>query len=168
NFPDALAASALAYSQRIPILLVQKDAIPLAVSKALTDLSVTRTIILGGSGVISSNVESQFPSPTRIAGIDRYETASLLANYTVLNYGLSWNFSLVATGTNFPDALSGGSLAGKNKAVLLLTSPSTIPYSTYVLLSSNRFGLSKIFISGGPGAISEDTKIGIDYAVIGR
>ncbi len=168
NFPDALAASSLSFTQKIPILLVKKDSVPSSVSQALVDLGVSKTIVLGGPTVISNEVESQLPSPTRIYGIDRYETSALLANYAYSNYGLLWNSLLIATGSNFPDALSGGSLAGKNRAVLLLTSPSSLSSPTYASLSANRFSVLKSFISGGPGAISENTKVEIDYTIIGK
>jgi len=83
NFPDALGAGPIAGITDAPILLVQKDAIPQATKAELTRLHPTRIVIVGGTAVISSAVESQLGNYAtfveRLAGANRYETAAKIS-----------------------------------------------------------------------------------------
>ena len=75
----------------------------------------------GGQAVAAANVAFE----GRIigaAGSNRYETASLLATA----YGSRASTAVIATGTNFADALSGGALAARLDGVLLLTPSTTL------------------------------------------
>ena len=101
NFPDALSASNLGN----PILLVRVNEIPQATVDALLTIVPDSITIVGGEGVISSEVATQLetyikpiigvikgdsshadlritlhPHATRIAGADRYETNALTIN----------------------------------------------------------------------------------------
>ncbi len=78
NFPDALGGGPLAASKHGPILLVPGTSIPAVVTAELTRLHPTNIVILGGTGVVSSGVETDlgtYGAVTRLAGADRYETA---------------------------------------------------------------------------------------------
>lgn len=81
SFPDALAGSAL-LAPEDRILLTGRDVLPMPTIAALFELKPTRVIILGGTAVVSAAVEAQvakdFPV-SRIAGADRYDTASKIA-----------------------------------------------------------------------------------------
>ena len=84
TFPDALAAGPAAGHDGGPILLVTKDSIPASVATELTRLNPGRIVVLGGTGTISTAVQTALGtytsgSVTRIAGSDRYQTASLLS-----------------------------------------------------------------------------------------
>jgi putative cell wall-binding protein len=62
NFPDALAAAAAAGRLGGPVLLVQTNAIPTVVKTELTRLQPARIVVAGGTGVVSSSVQTQlFP-----------------------------------------------------------------------------------------------------------
>jgi len=154
NFPDALAASSMAASQNIPILLVSKNSIPISTSQALSDLGITKTIIVGGIAVISSEVETNLPGPTRLSGANRYETAAKIVEYAQTNYGLSWTKPVIATGENFPDALGGGAFASKSGSPLLITSSGSLPGTTNDILLTNAYSSEKVYVLGGTGAIS--------------
>jgi len=154
NFPDALAASSMAASQNIPILLVSKNSIPEATNQALLDLGITQTIIVGGFAVISSEAEANLPGPTRLSGADRYKTAAEIVKYAQANYGLSWTKPVIATGENFPDALGGGAFACKSGSPLLITSSGSLPETINSILSTNAYSSEKVYVLGGTGAVS--------------
>lgn len=148
NFPDALAISSWAASSGVPILLSNTNSIPTSTSKALTDLHVSSTIIVGGSGVISFNVESQLPGPTRYGGSDRYDTAMKIAN------GLSTSTDklFVATGENFPDALAGSALAAKTGSTIILVD-NALPSPVSKFISDHKDKIKSVYVLGGQGVV---------------
>jgi putative cell wall-binding protein len=85
----------------------------------------------------------------RIGGGDRYETAAKIA----LNNG-SNDYVVLASGENFPDALSSGYLANQiGGGSILLTRQASIPQPT--LSAMRELGTRTVFVVGGPAAISE-------------
>lgn len=149
NFPDALAISSWAAHNAVPILLTEKNTIPDATSTALKSLQISKTIIVGGTGVISSDVAALLPDPTRYGGNNRYETARDIIN------GLHEQTDnlFLATGQNFPDALAGSALAAKYGMPILLVG-STLDPSVSSVLADNYEKTTKVFIIGGFGAVS--------------
>ncbi|NLI92395.1 MAG: cell wall-binding repeat-containing protein [Peptococcaceae bacterium] len=84
----------------------------------------------------------------RLGGQDRYETAVKISRQ-------GWqqsNFAVLATGKDFPDALSAAPLAKKYSAPILLTSPDSLPAQTETELE--RLQVRNVFIIGGYGAVS--------------
>ena len=59
NFPDALAGGPVAGLNAGPVLLVTTDTIPAATASELTRLQPNKIVILGGTGVVSTAVETQ-------------------------------------------------------------------------------------------------------------
>lgn len=145
NFPDVLSVSPYAAKNGIPILLTRSDSVPDETASALERYN--SSLVIGGTGVVSDEVFGKLPDPQRFGGKDRYETGSQVA--TRLSLGTSQAF--IATGLNFPDALTGSVLAAKNDAPILLVRPDNIPGATEQQLSSYR----DFSIFGGTGAVSE-------------
>ena len=56
NFADALAGAALAGQKNAPLYVVPKDCVPAAIVKHIQSLAPTSRVVLGGPGVLSSNV----------------------------------------------------------------------------------------------------------------
>lgn len=153
NFPDALAVSSFAAYQEIPILLTPHDELPNAVQDSLAQLKVKQTVIVGGTGVVSEKVASQVPQPIRYAGQDRYETALEI----VQNMGADLKQVYIATGENYPDALTGSALAARtNSPILLVNQNLPDKFSTPFEKQENR--RRSIFILGGKGVVSEEIK----------
>lgn len=116
NFPDALSIASYAAAHEIPILLSPADEIPPETQNFINGRNVTKSYLIGGTGVLSENVEKQTPQAERIAGADRYDT-----NFKVLNrFNYDFTYTFFATGENFPDALSGSALAGTVEAPIVL------------------------------------------------
>ncbi|UWG96435.1 cell wall-binding repeat-containing protein [Dehalobacter sp. DCM] len=144
NFPDALAISSWAAQNGVPILLSETNSLPAATSDALSTLQVTDTIITGGTGVISAQVESKLPNPIRYGGNNRYETAVSIIN----GLGQATDTLFVATGLNFPDALAGSALAAKQgKAILLVGNGIDPSVQTFLLGKVGQ--INKIYSVGG-------------------
>ncbi|WP_145990606.1 MULTISPECIES: cell wall-binding repeat-containing protein [unclassified Planococcus (in: firmicutes)] len=148
NFPDVLSVSPYAAKNGIPILLTRSDALPKETASALE--RYTSSLVIGGTGVVSEDVFGHLPNPERFGGKTRYDTGLEVA--TRLPLGDSRAF--IATGLNFPDALTGSVLAAKNDAPILLVRPDNIPSATEQQLPTYR-GFS---IFGGTGVVSEDVK----------
>jgi len=151
NFPDALAGSAASGGDG-PILLVTKDAIGGAMLTELKRLKPKRIIVLGGTGVVSAAVESALKkqaTTTRQAGADRYSTAAAIS---AEHFDSGADVAYVATGADFPDALTGGPAAAKLGGPILLTQKDVIPAATVTELK--RLKPKKIVVLGGTGVVS--------------
>jgi putative cell wall-binding protein len=145
NFPDALAVASYAAQNGYPILLTRTDSIPDGTMTALD--GVENTYVVGGTGVVSNSVFETLPNAVRLAGKNRYETA-----YNVIKeFQAPTSDALVATGRNFPDALSGSVLAAKSNVPLLLVEKESLPLSMEEL--KNELGLRTFTTIGGEGAI---------------
>jgi putative cell wall-binding protein len=129
KFADALSAGPAAYANNFPLFLTPgapATALNAATKAALTARGIKHVIIMGGSAAISTAVESEIQAMNitteRAQGADRTETARNFAETILLaKLGFSNSHMNVARGDLFPDALSGGPHAGKEKAPILLT-----------------------------------------------
>ena len=85
----------------------------------------------------------------RLGGKDRYETSMIIADY----FNLPTTTITVATGLDFPDALSGSVLAArKNSSVLLVDNKDITKQKE--LLSKEK--ITNLIIFGGEGVIKSD------------
>jgi N-acetylmuramoyl-L-alanine amidase/putative cell wall-binding protein len=153
NFPDALAGGPAAAKDGGPVLLVTRDAIPDAVKAELTRLAPGAIRVLGGTGVVSDAVLTQLKAyttgpVTRLAGADRYATAAKVVETRFAGYS---GRVFVATGANFPDALSGGAAAAAIDGPVVLATAGGLPDPTVAALT----GLTptSFVLLGGPGVL---------------
>jgi len=154
TFPDALSASGLAGCYSAPLLLVQQNAVPAAISSRIKALGATKAIVCGGPATVSNGVVSTLRAKgltvERIGGGDRYETATLIARRIAGVTG-GGGTVYIARGDAYPDALSLSPLAYAQKAPILLTAPRTLTPLTRSQLS--RGGYSAARIAGGGMAV---------------
>lgn len=160
-FPDALAASALAATGPLPILLAAPAELPAVTAAALGDLvAPDATITLAGgvaalsADVADSVVDAGFDVDRR-GGADRYATAVALTRAAV-DRGADSDPLVVASGTAFPDALSAGVLAARLAGGILLVDPHDLddsPASADLLAATP---VSAVLVAGGPSAISHE------------
>jgi len=159
DFPDALSASILSKKLNAPILLVdtQANASTEAFNFIAAHLSKTGTIyIVGGAAVIGSDFESKFGSMgynniKRFDGTNRYDTNMLIVNNVNVPQGTP---IFIASGENFPDALSVSSFSGAKQYPILLVGQDTLPTETGNFIANDK--PSTIYIAGGTGVISQD------------
>ncbi len=86
---------------------------------------------------------------TRVQGLDRYQTAVQTAKAA---FPEGSDVVIVASGANFPDALSASALAGAYDAPLLLTYPTSLPAA--VADEIDLLGATRCFVVGGTPAVS--------------
>jgi len=153
NYPDALCAAPLAKSKNAPIILTTKDSLNNSVVAELQRLNVKKAFLIGGTGVLSENIVTQLNAlninPTRLAGIDRYETSLKIAEYLGTDNGLA-----VATGDNFPDALSFAPIAAKKGLPILLSSRNALDSKVADFIKNKSIPVS--YVIGGTGALSDN------------
>lgn len=165
NFPDALASAPLAAAQKMPILLTNNSQqINNNLLETLKKLDIKNTILVGGQDVVSSETENIIKqsgyNPMRIAGEDRYGTAINLAQHALSINALSVKILFIATGEDFPDALTAGPLAGKDeyKSPLVLTHKTVLVQETRDFISSNKSKINTLYLLGDKEAISENVE----------
>ena len=154
EFPDALSGGPIAEQGRGPVLLTAPTDVPSSISTELTRLHPAKIIILGGTGSVSSAVQTTLQSyttgtVTRLAGADRYATS---ATISAASFSPGVPVAYVASGAVFPDALSGAPAAGIAGGPVLLTAPTDVPSSISTELT--RLHPAKIIILGGTGSVS--------------
>ena len=161
-FADALAAGPYAFSQKMPVLLTPPGALhPLAAQFIETE-DVLDITVVGGTSAVSASVASAADAlnagatgVTRVSGDNRFETAANLAQFAVSQRAwATWEYVGVATGRNFPDALSGSAAAGRRGGVLLLTAPDALSAPASQALSTNASAVRTALVFGGTGAVS--------------
>lgn len=164
NYPDALAGSPLAAAKGWPILLANPSNSTIYLPNGLT-----HAVILGGTGAVPWILEAGLSehlgrgNVVRIGGANRYATAARVARYGV-NNGMTWNGVGIATGDNFPDALSAGVMLGSRGSVLLLTQANTLSGDAKTTLQTNAEDIDCILIIGGKGAVSDAVKVAAEAA----
>ncbi|MFI7430288.1 cell wall-binding repeat-containing protein [Micromonospora sp. NPDC049836] len=119
NFPDALAAGAAAGSYRgDAVVVLTQDAKMPADTKAFLDTLPADSRYLFGIGKSAYQAGAAYDSSTiDVLGENRFETAYMVAWWF---FG-GPNHVGLATGMDWPDALSGGALMGRLNGPLLLT-----------------------------------------------
>lgn len=121
-------------------------AVVLALSLLTTTSASADTVRPAATGALA---DITFPAGvSRLSGIDRYETAIAVAK----KYAPGTDAVFVATGANFPDALSAAAAAARLGAPLLLTPGSALPAAVRTEIA--RLNPATIFIAGSEGAVS--------------
>ena len=163
NYPDALAAIPLAYEMEAPILLMNgtNDSLDPATIAELNRLAPKTIYLLGGEGVMSANFKAELYkydfgkkdgfNVIRLGGSDRYETAARIADEYARLTG-KYDTVFIASGLNYPDALSAGSAAATEGAPILFVGKD-IPEATAKRLASAE--VKSIYVLGGRAAVSE-------------
>lgn len=151
DFPDVLSIAPIAARKGMPILLTPSNSLAKE-HKDFLGQSVLKTYVLGDSSVISDSVVNQLPSPQRLSGINRYD-----ANIEIIkafDQDLDLSTCYVATGKDYPDALSGAALASLTKSpVILVGDP--LDHATEAFIQNNTSVTNKVIAFGGTGAVSD-------------
>lgn len=152
---DALTAASLAGSEGSPVVLAQPGNLPDATADVLTELAPANIVVVGGEEAVGASVEAELAEiapTTRLSGDDRYGTAVALTQ----EYAQDGDMLYVASGTSFPDALTGSSLTGSEQAPLLVTRGDHLPEA--VSAEILRLSPQGITIFGGTSAVDADVE----------
>src|SRR5664279_2907372 len=153
DYPDALVGAPLAAARNAPLLLTSGSSLPAAIKAEIQRvLAPGKTVyVLGGSSAVPASIETELTGlgyvVTRYSGANRFATAVKVAD-ALGDPGVV----LLATGTNFPDALAAGVAAVKAGGVVLLTNGSTLPAETSAYLSAHP---GTVYAIGGPAAAAD-------------
>lgn len=164
DYPDALTASAVGGALGAPVLLVNgkqsqatSDVISLLRASGTTNIQ-----LVGGKGAVSAGIEAQLKqslgaqSVGRLSGADRYATNMSVNTYLNNQSGTPAMTGVwLATGKNFPDALSGAVPAGHVTQRLVLSNGTCIPkpvVTTWIKGSGSQ--VTNTYLVGGTGVLS--------------
>ncbi|PWJ53019.1 Putative cell wall binding repeat 2 [Quadrisphaera granulorum] len=154
TFPDALAAGAAAglASSPTPVVLVPASgALPASVTAELRRVAPSRITVVGGSKAVDDGVVDQLRAFSgtveRVQGDDRYATSATVARNAAADAGGSTGPVFLATGLDFPDALSGAAAAAQMGGSLLLTDPQNLSAPAQSALAAMQ--PSRVYVLGG-------------------
>lgn len=152
GFPDALAGGVAGALKDGPILLTDPKDLSPETAAHLADLRPRSIVVLGGAKAVSDDVVGElevYAPVSRLAGADRYVTSAVISAATFTKASTV----LLASGTDFPDALSGTPLAADLRAPVLLVESDSV--STEVCTEVRRLGATRVIALGGTSAVSD-------------
>lgn len=174
NFPDALAIGPYAGTTETPILLTKAKELPAATRHKLEELgayqlnqeseAVTKTIVVGGEGVVTPNAIKGLTGVTRIAGKDRFDTAAQAFWFTQDEFGVDLDNApevqkvYIVTGENFPDALVTGALAVKHNTYLFMSDQEELTSITYSAMGNAAVNQLYVVMIGSEAVLSDRVK----------
>lgn len=169
DYPDALVAGPLAANYNAPILMTPTKQVPRRVVDALRTHGFTKVILVGNSGAISAGAASQLQNAgfqvQRLGGQDRYRTAGAVADHLLAARGRDKSDVYLATGVDYPDALSASSAAIKNVGVVLLTPRRTVDGTSQGWMNSAK--AAKVVAVGGPAVAAAERSVHLDEKQVG-
>ena len=169
DYPDALVAGPLAANYNAPILMTPTKQVPHRVVDALRTHGFTKVILVGNPGAISAGAASQLQNAgfqvQRLGGQDRYRTAGVVADHLLAARGRDKSDVYLATGVDYPDALSASSAAIKNVGVVLLTPRRTVDGTSQGWMNSAK--AAKVVAVGGPAVTAAEKSVHLDEKQVG-
>lgn len=154
QYADALAGAPLAYAVDGPILLTSSASLSPVTRAEIQRLGASKVYILGGPGAISQEVENTLVGMglivERISGNNRYSTAAKIAALVAPSGTAT---VVLASGQNFPDALSSGAYAARAGMPILLSRGDRLSAEAGQALAS--LGVTQTILIGGTGVLSE-------------
>ncbi|QJU52621.1 cell wall-binding repeat-containing protein [Herbiconiux sp. KACC 21604] len=157
NYPDALSAGPAAAAGGGPLVLTDPIALPQSVADAIKVLAPKRIVVVGGTNSVSDAVKTRLAGLVpgvkvdRLGGASRYATSLLLVK-DAFRSGASGAY--LATGANFPDALSAGGAAGSKAQPVVLVDGSAGSLDSATTDALRGLGVSSLTIVGGVNSVS--------------
>lgn len=149
---DALASAGLVAKTGAPVLLTRKGSLDSRLTAEIKRLGANQVYLLGGTGAISSSVESSIKSQgvnvKRVSGDTRYTTAQSINNEAGLG---SSSTAILVNGDTVADALSASGIAANKGMPIYLSRTNSTP----VALPST---VKNVVIFGGTAAISSSVE----------
>lgn len=132
SWPDAIAAAPVAGYNYSPVLMSGQNDVPDVTMDWIADNGITSVVVAGGSSVVGASALEELRSAVGTANVEvlagdtRYETARLVAQYGVDNFGMRDTTCQLVSGEAFPDALASAAMAAMTEAPTLLTKPGAL------------------------------------------
>ncbi|WP_289018287.1 cell wall-binding repeat-containing protein [uncultured Ornithinimicrobium sp.] len=153
TFHDALIAAASAGARDVPVLLTTANRLPTATVRQLERLQPTTITIVGGRSGVSDSVQKKLGAfagaggVERLAATNRYTRSALLAE----QYPAGVDRVYLASGEDFPDALSVAALAGSQGQPLMLTQSDKLPKEVAAQIA--RLRPAEVVVVGGRDSV---------------
>ncbi|WP_440708284.1 cell wall-binding repeat-containing protein [Herbiconiux sp. YIM B11900] len=157
TFPDALSASSAAYNMSSVVLLVDGSETSLKSSEAavIKSLRATKVYLVGGpvslSPALEADVTRSYPT-VRYGGADRFAVSQAVNSASFLDV----KNVFIASAAVYPDALSGGVLAGLANAPMMITQKDCLTRGQATLLG--QLGVTGVTILGGPASVGPEVE----------
>ena len=140
NYVNALSASAVAARRGWPLLHTSRATLRTSTRRTLRAIGAASTLVVGGTGTVSSKVRSKLPSPTRISATPSTAVPTRLAQWATERYPESFSgeriylasSSLWYYGLGLPAAA-----ATQGSLVLVTGSTLASPVRSYYTLNSD-------------------------------
>ena len=166
NIVDGLSATPFASIKNAPVLLSNNGKLPSSTISELKRLNPTNVYVIGGTtsmpeSVVKSIKNNTKATVTRIGGKSRYETSLAIAKQ--IDKIADINKVYISSGTGEVDALSIASVAGRDKAPILLTNVNKVDTNTYNFIKSEN--VKNAYFIGGEKKISNSVIKQIDKVV---
>jgi N-acetylmuramoyl-L-alanine amidase CwlD len=161
DFPDPLSIAPIAAMKGMPILLTPKNSLNPNIATFIKGKNIPVSYLVGGTGVLGTSIASSVVNSKRLSGDDRYATNLSINNEFAGDF--SFDTVYLASGNDFPDALSGSALATKNNAPIFLTDKNSISDATVNFIKSKN--VKHVVILGGTGSISQSVENTVSLAI---
>lgn len=158
---DALAITPYAGLNNVGILLTNGTVLD---EKTQSIIDAADDVLIAGgnnsvSEAIETDIETEGINVTRVAGANRYDTVLEIAKA----YFADATHAVVASGTEFPDALAGSQLAIENEAPILLVSKTAITADVKAYIADSM--IDTISILGGENTIAPSVRAELEAIV---
>ncbi|NTU72495.1 MAG: cell wall-binding repeat-containing protein, partial [Coriobacteriia bacterium] len=163
RFTDALSVGPWAGALGAPIVLTKKSSIPATTKTVLTALHPKAVLIVGGSRSIGAKVTKQIPVQWRIAGVDSYDTANLMAEFAS-DHDFDFDNVYVVSGTDWSSSLSLGALSARTMGLIMPTDPTRLDIHTHAFFDGHCSSIKEIISVGGPGWVAPSVMTEIQQA----
>jgi|GEM_PF-6506517 len=173
NVVDTLTATSFARLVNAPILLTDSaELLPDVLTEVQRVMSPSGTVYLaGGTAALSATVENDLQqagfTTSRFNGVDRNNTAHLIADTIVATNPNPTTSVLLAENRAFADSLGGGAAAGLlqdgNVLPVVLTERGALTLSpdAEAFFGQNAITLDTVYVLGGPVAITDDAQAAV-------
>ncbi len=157
GYADALVAGPVASGNGGAVVLIPGKSPSSALVRALAEvrsLAPESVYIVGGNNAVTPSVERQvrnvFGDVTRVSGANRYATANSINELLPATAPQVW----LASGADFPDALSAAAPAGLSGSPIYLSPQACIQPATLSAVDARAYG--DLFVVGGEAALSKN------------
>lgn len=163
SWPDALMASYHGAAVDAPVLLVAHDKVPQVTRRALE--SASSAVVFGGPGALSEEivtaVRDRVTAVRRLAGTTRFSTATAVVDDLRSRGLVRAKHVWVATGHNWPDAVTAGPAMARLGDVFVLVDGRHGGGDRHVgrWLAQQRDAITAGRVVGGPGAVSAQARV---------
>lgn len=118
---DALSVASIAAAKGMPILLTDAQSLNANVKTYIDSIKISKTFVLGGTGVVSDSAKAGLPNPVRIGGADRFATNQEILKAFASDLKPGQVFIANGQNEHLVDSLAGSPYAAQSKSPVVLT-----------------------------------------------